>query len=142
MRPACVLELANTSTDSQSVTSGVLIMRKLWKRVDRATHRKLPSGPVPEGGRRRYSCNLASEPEIIGNCNCICAEVLQNRVRMSVCVSVCLKPFIQFLIGSKIPDSRFRKKVDQKMSARCEVRNSRISVRAYLRKFRAKREIC
>ena len=42
LRPACVLELANTSTDSQSVTSGVLIMRKLWKRVDRATHRKLP----------------------------------------------------------------------------------------------------
>ena len=48
----------------------------------------------------------------------------------------------QFLIGSKIPDSRFRKKVDQKMSARCELLNSRISVHTDMGKFRAKREIC
>ena len=66
-------------------TSGVLIMRDFSKRADRVTHRKLPSGPVPEQGRRSYSCNLDLEPEIFVNCNCICAEVVQNRVKMSVC---------------------------------------------------------
>ena len=68
-------------------TSGVLIMRNFSKRVDRVTHRKLPSGPVPEQGRRSYSCNLGSEPEISGNCNRSCAEVVQNRVQMSVRLS-------------------------------------------------------
>ena len=42
LRPACVLELANTSTDSQSVTSGVLIMRKLWQCAEAEMVRKLP----------------------------------------------------------------------------------------------------
>ena len=62
-------------------------LRNFSKRVDRGTHRKLPSGPVPEQGRRSYSCNLALEPEYAGNCNRRCAEVLQNRVQMS---DVCL----------------------------------------------------
>ena len=66
-------------------TSGVLIMRNFSKRVDRVTHRKLPSGPVPEQGRHSYSCNLGP-PEISGNCNHSCAEVVQNRVQMSVVV--------------------------------------------------------
>ena len=47
-------------------TSGVLIMRNFSKRVDRVTHRKLPSGPVPEQGRRSYSCNLGLNPKITG----------------------------------------------------------------------------
>ena len=122
--------------------------------------------PVPKQGRGRNRCKLAPEPEIFGNCNCICAEVLQNRVQMSVwCLSVrtlfnliklagpCFgalrrryscnsRKRPQFLIGSKIPLGNNREKVDQKMSARCEVRNGRITARAYLRKFRAKREIC
>ena len=62
-------------------TSGVLIMRNFSKRVDRVTHRKLPSGPVPEQGRRSYSCNL--EPKNSRNCNRSCAEVVQNRVQVS-----------------------------------------------------------
>ena len=66
-------------------TSGVLIMRDFLKRVDRVTHRKLLSGPVPEQGRHSYSCNLDSEPDIFVNCNCSCADVVQNRVEMSVC---------------------------------------------------------
>ena len=63
-------------------TSGVLIMRNFSKRADRVTHRKLPSGPVPERGRRSYSCNLGLEPENSGNCNRSCAEVVQNRVQV------------------------------------------------------------
>ena len=87
LRPACFLELANTSTGLQDRTSGVLIMRNFSKRADRVTHRKLPSGPVPEQGRHSYSCNLDSEPDIFVNCNCSCAEVVQNRAQMSVCPS-------------------------------------------------------
>ena len=64
-------------------TSGVLIMRNFLKRADRVTHRKLPSGPVPEQGRHRYCCNLGLEPENSGNCNRSCAEVAQNRVQVS-----------------------------------------------------------
>ena len=64
-------------------TSGVLIMRNFSKRVDRVTHRKLPSGPVPEQGRRSYSCNLCLEHENFRNCNRSCAEVVQNRVDLS-----------------------------------------------------------
>ena len=71
-------------------TSGVLIMRNFLQRADRVTHRKLPSGPVPEQGRRSYSCNLGLEPENTRNCNRSCAEVVQNRVDLSgVCPSVC-----------------------------------------------------
>ena len=69
-------------------TSGVLIMRNFSKRVDRVTHRKLPSGPVPKQGRRSYSCNLGLEPENVRNCNRSCAEVIQNRIQMSVRPSV------------------------------------------------------
>ena len=79
-------------------TSGVLIMRNFLKRADRVTHRKLPSGPVPEQGRHRYSCNLGSEPEIYVNCNCSCAEVVQNRLKMcDVCLSVTTLIFFKHL---------------------------------------------
>ena len=78
-----------TPARTQFRTSGVLIMRNFLKRADRVTHRKLPSGPVPEQGRQSYSCNLGSEPDIFVNCNCSCAEVVQNRVQMS---GVRLKP--------------------------------------------------
>ena len=79
-------------------TSGVLIMRNFSKRVDRVTHRKLPSEPVPEQGRQSYSCNSGSEPEIFVNCNCSYAEVVQNRVEMSdVCLSVITLIFFKHL---------------------------------------------
>ena len=60
--------------------SGVLIMRHFSKCVDRVTHRKLSSGPVPEQGRHSYSCNLGPEPGNSRNCKRSCAEVVQNRV--------------------------------------------------------------
>ena len=53
--------------------------------------------PVTKQGRGRNRCKLAPEPEIFGNCNCICAEVLQNRVRLSdVCLSVCLSVSVYY----------------------------------------------
>ena len=73
-------------------TSGVLIMRNFSKRVDRVTHRKLPSGPVPEQGRRSYSRNLGQELENTRDFNRSCAEVVQNRIELSgVCPSVTLR---------------------------------------------------
>ena len=67
LRHACVLELANTSTAATALwTSGVLIMRNFWKPVRADLVGKLPSGVVPKQCRCRYSCNLASEPEVLG----------------------------------------------------------------------------
>ena len=47
--------------------------------------------PVPKQGRDRNGSKLAPEPEISGFATVCCAEVLQNRVRMSVCLSVVTK---------------------------------------------------
>ena len=69
--------------------SGVLIMRKVWKPVDPDTNGIYAFGPVPEPGRCRYQSNLASEPEILGNANGICAKVLQKLLQMSVRLLVC-----------------------------------------------------
>ena len=62
----------------------MLIMRKVWKPVDPDTIGIYAFGPVPEPGRCRYQSNLASEPEILGNANGICAKVLQKLLQMSV----------------------------------------------------------
>ena len=72
-----------TPARTQFRTRGVLIMRNFSKRADRVTHRELPSGSVPEQGRRSYSCNLGLEPENPRNCSRSCAEVVQNRIQMS-----------------------------------------------------------
>ena len=64
--------------------SGVLIMRKLWKPVDPRTNAELPSGPVREPVRCHYRWDMLAEPEILGNANGICAEVVRNRTQMSV----------------------------------------------------------
>ena len=65
--------------------SGVLIMRKLWKPVDPRTKAEYASEPVPEPVQCYYRWHLLSEPEILGNANGICAEVVRNRSQMSVC---------------------------------------------------------
>ena len=64
LRPACVLELANTSTGTPD--RGVLIMRNFWKRARSDPARKRPSGPVPKRVRYRISCDFASNPKFPG----------------------------------------------------------------------------
>ena len=73
--------------------AGVLIMRKLWKPVDPRTKAEYASEPVPEPVQCYYRWHLLSEPEILGNANGICAEVVRNRSQMSV-----LKMMYRFIL--------------------------------------------
>ena len=57
---------------------------------------------VPERVQYRFSCYLVSEPENFGNCNRSCAEVVQNRVRLSdVCLSDPVYSLLKILLAKR-----------------------------------------
>ena len=125
----CQISCSETGSRPQQVqvSSGTRNFRKLQLYLRRSAPKQGPNVCLCDDVRTLFSLIKLAGP---------CFGALRRRYS---CNS---RKRPQFLIGSKIPDSRFRKKVDQKMSARCELLNSRISVHADMGKFRAKREIC